>query len=187
MGAPKALLRDAAGELFIVRIARALADAGLDDVTVVTGRHHDAIAAAIAASATATHLRIVRNEAPQRGQLSSLLAGLAAVDRDGTEAVVVTLVDVPMVRAATIRQVIDAWRDSRAPIVRPAFGTRRGHPVVFDRTVFEELRQAPLDEGARTVVHAHEGEIVNVAVDDPGCVVDIDTPEEYRALVQSDS
>jgi CTP:molybdopterin cytidylyltransferase MocA len=50
--------------------------------------------------------------------------------------------------------------------------------------VFDELRRAPLDAGAKAVVHAHQNEIVNVAVDDEGCLIDIDTPYDYAAFVE---
>jgi molybdenum cofactor cytidylyltransferase len=83
---------------------------------------------------------------------------------------------------ATVTAVIDAWRRTRAPIVRPAIGNRHGHPVIFDRAVFEELRTAPLDAGAKSVVRAHEAAIVNVPVDDEGCLRDVDTPADYDAL-----
>jgi molybdenum cofactor cytidylyltransferase len=127
-------------------------------------------------------VRVVRNENPSRGQLSSLWTGLDATGAD-TEAALMTLVDVPMTNAATVRAVIDSWERTRAPIVRPAIGDRHGHPVLFDRWVFDELRRAPLTEGAKVVVHAHADELVNVPVDDEGCVEDVDTPEEYRALL----
>ena len=54
------------------------------------------------------------------GQLSSLLAGLDAIDDPLLEAAVVTPVDVPLVRSSTVAAVIAAWRRTRAPIVRPA-------------------------------------------------------------------
>ena len=81
---------------------------------------------------------------------------------------------------------IAAWRRTRAPIVRPAIGDRHGHPVIFDRAVFDELRLAPLDAGAKSVVRAHEDQILNVPVDDEGCVRDVDTPADYEALRKSD-
>jgi CTP:molybdopterin cytidylyltransferase MocA len=56
--------------------------------------------------------------------------------------------------------------------------------VVFDRAVFDELRRTPLDEGARAVVRAHYAAAVDVPVDDRGCLVDVDTPEEYRAMLR---
>jgi molybdenum cofactor cytidylyltransferase len=66
--------------------------------------------------------------------------------------------------------------------VRPAIGDRHGHPVVFDRRVFDELRRAPLEAGAKAVVRAHAAEVLDVPVTDEGCLVDIDTPHDYEAL-----
>jgi CTP:molybdopterin cytidylyltransferase MocA len=178
MGRPKALLPDAEGRPFVARIVRTFASAGITDLVIVTGSQHDAIAAAVIADGPAVMPRFVRNADPSRGQLSSLWVGLDAVDRDA-EGVLMTLVDVPMLRPSTIRAVVDAWHTSRAPIVRPAMGDRHGHPVLFDRSTFDELRRAPLNEGAKTVVHAHADRVVNVPVDDPGCLMDIDTPGDY--------
>jgi CTP:molybdopterin cytidylyltransferase MocA len=56
--------------------------------------------------------------------------------------------------------------------------------VLFDRSVFAELRSAPLDEGAKAVVHAHAADLVNVAVDDAGSVTDVDTPADYESLLR---
>jgi molybdenum cofactor cytidylyltransferase len=66
--------------------------------------------------------------------------------------------------------------------VRPAVGSRHGHPVLFDRRLFQELRDAPLDAGAKMVVRRHESSILHVAPPDDGCLRDVDTPEDYRAL-----
>jgi molybdenum cofactor cytidylyltransferase len=98
------------------------------------------------------------------------------------EAILMTLVDVPSIAPDTVRAVIDAWCRTRAPIVRPAIGDRHGHPVLFDRAVFDELRRAPLDEGAKAVVHAHLDAVVNVPVTDEGALVDVDTPDDYGNL-----
>ena len=127
---------------------------------------------------------MVRNPDPGRGQLSSLWTGMAAAVTPDTEALLMTLVDVPMLSAATVEAVVDEWRRSRAPIVRPAIGAAHGHPVLFDRSLFDELRQAPLDGGAKTVVRRHESRIVNVVPPDDGCLRDIDTPEDYSALLR---
>jgi len=48
--------------------------------------------------------------------------------------------------------------------------------------VLDSLRGAPVDAGAKTVVRAHERDLLNVPVDDQGCLVDVDTPEEYGRL-----
>jgi molybdenum cofactor cytidylyltransferase len=182
MGRPKALLPSPGGRLFVTRIVRTLTDAGVPAIVIVTGARHEAIAEAVRRDDPPLVPQLVRNPNPSRGQLSSLLLGLDTADSPATEAVLVTLVDVPAVSATTVRAVIEAWQRTRAPLVRPAIGDEHGHPVIFDRRVFDELRQAPLEGGAKVVVRAHERELVNVPVDDRGCLVDVDTPDDYEAL-----
>ena len=181
MGSPKALLPAPDGQPFVVRIVRAFADAGISTPVVVTGSAHEAIAEALGAAFPGAAMA-VRNPDPSRGQLSSLWTGMDVVVHEETEALLVTLVDVPMLSAATISVVAEAWRRSRAPIVRPAVGPRHGHPVLFDRSLFAELRQAPLETGAKAVVRRHEARILHVVPPDEGCLRDVDTPEDYRAL-----
>jgi molybdenum cofactor cytidylyltransferase len=181
MGSPKALLQDANGTVFIVRIVRTLGIAGLTDVVVVTGSQHAAIESVLVSNGLAGRVRLARNPDPSRGQLSSIWTGLES-RAPGAEGLLMTLVDVPMLTAATVSAVISAWATSRAPIVRPIVNGRRGHPVIFDRCVFDELRAAPLDVGARAVVRAHWRESIDVPVDDPGCIIDIDTPADYERL-----
>jgi molybdenum cofactor cytidylyltransferase len=184
MGSPKALLRDDRGQTFVSRVASSLRDGGIERIVVVSGHEHDAIVSALTAEMSGELPKVVRNPNPDRGQLSSLWTGMDEVCRPDAEAIVVTLVDVPMVRPATVRTVVEAWRLARAPIVRPAVGPRRGHPVVFDRTTFDELRRAPLEHGARVVVRAHAHDMLDVPVDDPGCIADVDTPDDYRAILR---
>jgi molybdenum cofactor cytidylyltransferase len=186
MGRPKAILPAADGFPFVARIVRSFAEAGVTEIVVVTGRHHAAIEETLAGVALPVAPRLVRNPDPARGQLSSMWVGMDAIAHE-PEALLMTLVDVPMVAPSTIAAVIAAWQRTRAPIVRPAIGDQHGHPVVFDRQLFEELRRAPLETGAKAVVRAHEPAIVNVEVDDRGCLVDVDTPEDYGRLVTRDS
>jgi len=182
MGSPKALLRIPDGRTFVRAITETFAAAGISDMVVVTGRDHDRIVDALADAQLPVPLLIARNPNPSRGQLSSLLTGMDAVVKSGTEAVVVTLVDVPLLTANIVRLVVSEWERTRASIVRPAIGERHGHPVVFDKRVFPELRAAPPDVGAKSVVRDHAAEVLNVPVTDEGCLVDVDTPGDYKAL-----
>jgi molybdenum cofactor cytidylyltransferase len=182
MGRPKALLPvDRSGESFIGRIIRVLRNAGQDDVIVVVG--HDAQVIAASVGAILPPPRIVVNARYGEGQLSSLHAALEVVDRPGVDGMLVTLVDVPLVSEGTVRAVVEAYSRTRAPIVRPVQDGRHGHPVVFDRAVFDELRRSDPGIGAKAVVRAHVSEMVEVPVDDVGAFTDIDTPEDYRRLI----
>ena len=93
-----------------------------------------------------------------------------------------TLVDVPLVTAATVRAVLAHQRLTRAPIVRPAHGARHGHPVFIDRSLFDALRRADPSQGAKPVVRAHASAAGEVAIDDEGAFRDIDTPEDLASL-----
>lgn len=184
MGRPKALLPDPEGRPFVARLVRTFAAAGVHDIVVVTGNLHAAIADALATDRPPIAPSLVNNPQPALGQVSSLWMGLDAVARPGIDGALVTLVDIPLVLASTVRRVIEAWTQNRAPIVRPAVGDRHGHPVLFDRSIFDALRHAPLTEGARAVVHANADRIVDVQVDDEGCLLDVDTPADYDAVIR---
>ena len=178
-GRPKALLpAGEGGETFLERIVSTLRSGGVDDVVVVTGSHHAPIVDL--AARLRPPVRVVRNPSPERGQLSSLLAALQVVDHPGVRAMLVTLVDLPLVSTATVLAVLDAYRRTGAPLVRPGRGGRHGHPVVFDRALFRELRQADPARGAKPVVRAHAPMGVVVGVDDDGAFDDVDTPADYR-------
>jgi CTP:molybdopterin cytidylyltransferase MocA len=179
MGRPKALLPTGlAGETFLSRVVTTLQAAGVDDVVIVTAPGADDVRRALAALPVLA--RVVENPHPEHGQLSSMLAGLNFVDHPGVNAVLVTLVDAPFVAHETVRTLLEAYRRTHAPIVRPARGGRHGHPVIFDRRVFQELRHADPAQGAKAVVRAHAGEVLDVEVVDDGAFQDIDTPEDYE-------
>ena len=178
MGRAKALLPvDRTGETFVARIARTLRSGGVDDVVVVAAAEEAGIADALRDEVPPP--RIVVNPEPDRGQLSSLLVGLRAVDRPGIGGMLVTLVDVPLVSPDTVRALLDTYRRTHAPVVRPVRRGRHGHPVIFDRALFGALRDPGLRMGANAVVRAYEKAAIDVAVDDEGAFVDIDTPEDY--------
>ena len=186
MGRTKALLPiGSSGETFLARVIRVLREGGAEAIVVVIGGDAAAVRASLPcedASITA-----VDNPRYEEGQLSSLLVGLAAVERqDNVEAVMVTLVDLPLISPSTVRSVLDAYRAKPgAPLVRPRRGNRHGHPVIFSHSIFGELRRADPSMGAKPVVRAHAAEEVNVDVDDEGAFIDIDTPEDYERFIRS--
>lgn len=181
MGRLKANLPLGSDETFLTHIVRTLGEAGIDDVIIVVGHEMDAVLGRFAASGLSA--RFVENADYESGQFSSLLAGLRVVDRPGVVATLVTLVDVPFVSTATVRAVLERYHQTHAPIVRPTRGGRHGHPLLVDRSLFDQLRHADPTEGAKPVVRAHVTPDGEVEVDDEGAFGDIDTPEEYeRAL-----
>ena len=180
-GRPKALLPTGHGdETFLARVVSAMREGGVDDVVVVAGYHLEAIVSA--SELMAPFVRVLHNPASERGQLSSLLVALEAIDGPGVRAMLVTLVDLPLVSPATVRAVLDGYRRSGAPIVRPARDGRHGHPVLFDRSLFDELRRADPEQGAKPIVRAHAADGLEIEIEDEGAFADVDTPEDYQRV-----
>lgn len=90
---------------------------------------------------------------------------------------VIALADMPYVRPATIRSLADAVRRG-AQIAAPVYQGRRGNPVAFGRVHLDALLQLRGDEGARRLLQAFP--VVEITVDDPGVVQDIDTADDLR-------
>jgi molybdenum cofactor cytidylyltransferase len=182
MGRPKALLPIGPNrETFLDRITRTLIAGGVDDVVIVIGADADAIRAAV--TFDTPRVRLIDNPDYERGQLTSLVAGLRTIDRPGVSAALVTLIDSPLISVDSVRQLIRARRERGAAIVRPAKDGRHGHPVIFGRELFDELRRADPAQGAKAVVHAHAAGIFEVPTDDEGAYIDIDTREDYERWI----
>ncbi|UCD51629.1 MAG: nucleotidyltransferase family protein [Phycisphaerales bacterium] len=174
MGKSKPLLR-IGDRTFLEQIVAVLQDANVDRITVVLGARAEAIAEAV----DLTSVDVVVNSSYRNGQLSSLITGLDNAPAE-TEAILLCLVDGPFITADIVNQVLATFQETGASIVIPTFEGQRGHPSLFARPLFEQLRNAPPEEGARYVVYANEDKIVEVEIPEKAVVAGINTPEDYR-------
>jgi molybdenum cofactor cytidylyltransferase len=178
MGRDKGLL-EVEGRSFLWRTVAALSEGGCDPVLVVVAEGEEALAA----EASRAGAVVLLNPDPGEGPITSLRIALAALD--GSVAGVVYLpVDHPMVRAETVRKLLDQARATDAPLTIPLYEDKRGHPAIFDKKLFVELLDPQLEGGARTVVHRYLESAELVEVDDEGVVIDIDTPDTYEAVLE---
>ena len=184
MGSPKPLLPVDRKDTFLTRLIHTLCDAGINEVSVVLSVDGPLDAIKSVLRELPYSVRIVENPNPQNGQLSSLQCGLNVIERPGVDAVLTTLVDLPLVAPTTVRTLLDTYKRTRAPIVRPSrpYESAHGHPVIFDRILFDELRLASVTAGAKPILRSYESEIANVSVEDEGAFTDIDTPAEYERI-----
>ncbi|HKI93876.1 MAG TPA: nucleotidyltransferase family protein [Gemmatimonadales bacterium] len=182
MGTPKALLTHG-GEPFLSGIVKAAYAAGVERRVAVLGYMADKILSVI----DLTGVQVVRSTELDAGPIGSVRAGISAVGNHPVDGILVWPVDRPRVHVETVRALVERFEQTGGPIVAPRFQGRRGHPVIFAETLFEELRQAPNDQGARAVVRRDQARVVEVEVDDPGVVEDINTPDDYRKLVREEN
>lgn len=187
-GVAKALLRRHE-VTFLEGIAGTLRAVGGGPLVVVVGAPHGEAVAAHARTLTGVGaVAIVANPDPGRGMASSIALGFAALagaDRDPdaeperVSAAFLWPVDHPAVEAATLVALARALGGHE--VARPVSGGRRGHPPLIARRAWDRLARCDqIDGGARAVISTLD--VVDVAVDDPGVVRDIDTPADREAL-----
>lgn len=131
-------------------------------------------------------LVVVENRNRDEGMASSLRAGSETLP-DETATVAIVLADLPLLRADTVRKLLDAAEREPDRIVFPRYEGRRGHPVLFPRRLVGELRELRGDRGARAVLERHRDEALALDVEDPGVCLDIDTPRDYASVMRGDS
>lgn len=174
-GAPK-LLQDLHGAPLIRWSAEVLIGVPVDEVIIVVPPDFDALRTAL----QDIDASFVVNPHPALGIASSLACGVAALSTD-TNAAIVGLGDEPMVSPTAARRVLDRFRAGGAKIVASTYAGVRGHPVLFDRSVFDELRTLSGDVGARAVVDRDPRRVAFVEMGEP-MPLDVDTPEDLARL-----
>jgi len=172
MGRPKMLLSVGGGTL-LSAVTGALLDGGIGSVVVVLGCEADHVRRS-AGLPDDPRLRVAVNADWPSGMASSLRRG---IDECGeAKAALVALGDQAGITPERVRRIVSAWRPG-VPLVVPASGRRAGHPVLFDRALWEELRSLSGDVGGREVVKRHLEEAVFVPAEP---LADVDTEEDLR-------
>ena len=181
MGEPKTLLPFGEGTV-LGTVYGLLKQSSLEEVRVVLGHR----AAEILEQVRLPEEEVVINSDYEQGMLSSVKAGLRVLQSLEPEAVILCPVDHPGISLQLIERLIAGFKSSEKEIVIPVYRGRRGHPVLFAGSLFQELLDASVDIGARQVVRSNPDKILEVEVDEPGVVRDIDTPEDYNRLRKGD-
>ncbi len=145
------------------------------EVIVVLGSRADEVRKRLAGK----RVKIVLNPDYPRGMSASVVAALPHVDA-WAKAVMLALGDQPLVDSKIINALIDAFETVSKGIVIPVFKGRRGNPVIFDIKYRSELLELTGDVGGREVVARHPADVLEVEVDSPAVLADIDTPADYE-------
>jgi molybdenum cofactor cytidylyltransferase len=126
--------------------------------------------------------RVVINPDASRGKTSSILAGLAALP-DSAQTLIISAVDQPRSRAVYTR-LLQAHRQSTAPITVPLYGDRQGHPLVLSAGLVPQLQTISEQTlGLRQIVQQYASRIQQVVFTTPEVLLDLNTPELYQSAV----
>jgi molybdenum cofactor cytidylyltransferase len=127
---------------------------------------------------------VVLNPDWERGQLSSIWAGIRSLAGAETDGIVLCPVDHPLVSARLVADLVEKFYAENRAIIVPTYDGRRGHPAIFSSALYEELLAAPEDRGARAVVWAHTADILDVPTDEEGVVLNINDPQMLHHITE---
>jgi len=178
-GVAKALLR-VNGEPLVSRLMTALHDAGISDVLVVTGIHHEAIASVVQPMGA----RVVRNLSPGDGQQSSVRLGLesASVSAD---ALLMVLCDQPLVDAADIQELLAAFKaHPEHDFCVPVVNGQRGNPVVVSSRAVQQILATDRHVACREFMQKNPQTVWRQVTTNDHFITDLDTLADLDALAQ---
>ena len=174
MGSPKALL-SYQGRPFLEHLLDVARHPKIGVRRVVLGADAEPIAKEVNLAPD----EIVINAEWEKGQLSSIQAAIRSLPPQ-TDGIILLLIDHPLISATLVGELVESFYASRKPIVLPVYEGRRGHPVIFSSALYQELMNAPLETGARSVVWAHAGEVQVVQTGEEGCVLNLNDPNTMK-------
>jgi molybdenum cofactor cytidylyltransferase len=180
MGQSKQLLRFRGKPLVEHAITKAI-EAGLSPVIVVAGAQADELRRAIAG----LPVEIVQNDAWQTGMGSSIAAGVRCLIEmeTGAAGLSILLSDQPLVEATDLSAMRGLLEVSEAKIVAAEYNGTLGVPAFFNRELFDTLAFLAPETGARAILRSSGAQVAAYPL--PEAAIDIDTPEDFAALLQS--
>lgn len=175
MGRPKALV-SAGAMSFLERTLSSIRGAGIEDIYLVINDSSPEIEKTLT-GLKINGLKTIINREWRLGQLSSLQKAVGALG-EGAEALLMCLIDHPMVRSETISGLLGAFSPGGTDMVKPVYRGRAGHPVLISRALFPALLEADPAAGARSVFSAEGLRCVRLDVQDAAVLQDIDCEED---------
>lgn len=176
MGTQKLLLK-LGGQMVITRIVDEVLRCPIDSICVVIGQEGLQITEALAGR----RVQFVRNERVEGDMLSSVRCGLQALPAI-CAGVLVILGDQPSLSATIIVKLIEAFRLAPDCIAVPAYGGKRGHPLLFASYYRDEILTRYDQTGLRGLLLSHPDKVVEVESDTPSVLEDMDRPEDYERI-----
>jgi molybdenum cofactor cytidylyltransferase len=176
IGGNKALL-PIDGTTFLGKVADALKAIDSRPIVVVGGSEYQQVKQ----SAESLGVDFAHNTDWQSGQFSSLKAGIKHLKTKPTT-LLITLVDHPLVKADTYKQLFEHSGEHPDCIIIPSHNGRRGHPIIIPQIIINEILDADIDSNLRVIINNHKDKIHELSVDDGGILRDIDTKADFEDI-----
>jgi molybdenum cofactor cytidylyltransferase len=174
MGVLKPLLTLGGGSI-IEGVISVFREAGISDIIVVVGYQAEKIIPLLENQG----VRWVKNEHYDRGMFSSVQTGVSNL-AGNCRAFFLSPADIPLFCPATVEGLSAAYREKKVDVYHPCYGQRRGHPPLIAAALIPSILDFAEPGGMRALLAHSEVTSLNVDCDDPGILIDLDTPEDYE-------
>ncbi len=128
--------------------------------------------------------RFIVNEDYRNGISSSVKLALKDARDRKCDEILIFLADMPLLKRETVLKVLNASKSSSRWIIYPLYGGKKGFPTLIKKEAFKFFYDLSGDEGFKKVIRKHSEVCEGISVNDPGCVFDIDTPEDLEKAAQ---
>ena len=178
MGRPKLLL-PLGDSTVLGRLVDSLENGGVDRIILVIPPDGDELQT----WADRREIEVAVNPHPERGMLSTILCGLRRIHSPNRTSegslespLLISPSDLPGITSDTIRRLLEKLPCEQKLIV-PTYRGKRGHPLLIAPELIPELFELDPQIGLKQIRELHD--VLEMPVDDPGIVCDVDTPDDY--------
>lgn len=196
MGMFKPLL-EISGKPALLHLLDSIRESGIETTLVVTGHERSLTEAAVNRYITSLRhshradnpntgyrLLTVNNKEFKNGMFSSVKTGFSSAAEMPIKAALLFPADVPLVSEKTIAGLIRTWeQQTESPFAVPVYEGKNGHPLLIPAKYFDEILSYKGEGGLKGVRSLYDKCMIRYETEDAGCVLDIDTPEDYAKLL----
>lgn len=169
------------GKTILAATVEKLQAVGAEEIVIVAGHRHEEIRKYFADSS----LKIVYNpHYRERDMLYSLQCGIKNIKK--ATAAFIMPADMPAISLQTFADITNAWQANKGELIIPVQNGRWKHPPLIGRRYFADIISFSGENGMRGILNKFEKKAFLIEISDDGLNVDVDTPEEYRRLLETE-
>jgi molybdenum cofactor cytidylyltransferase len=149
------------------------------DVLLVVGWKKEALLSGIKSH----HITIVENPDYEKGMFTSVLSGIGRLHAN-YDGFFIMPVDIPLVRPATVRRLLDEAAEYPGKIIYPTFGKHRGHPPLIPSSLITAILEWKQEGGLKAFLVSRKELARETQVPDENILFDVDTSNDYREALE---
>ena len=148
----------------------------VNEIIIVLGYQNETIEKLIDKT---SRIKFVFNSNFESGMASSIIKGIKKLSKK-TDSFFISLGDMPSINYDTYNQLIKCNKNKKAIV--PMFKGQQGNPVLFPKSFEEKLLSIQGDSGAKKILEINKKEVLNLEINDPGIIRDLDVPNDFNNL-----